>query len=186
MQRKTLGLFFVVLSFGLFVKSTWILAKAELAQLLLAQAWHQRLSGDPAPKPWPWADTWPVAKLSVPRLGESHIVLAGASGRNMAFGPTHMDGTAAPGTRSNSVVSGHRDTHFAFLEHLEPGDEVVLSTPDALDRLYRVETIDVVDEWDRWVLEPTEETTLTLVTCYPFDAVVPGGPGRYVVRAVSN
>ena len=57
MQRKTLGLFFVVLSFGLFVKSTWILAKAELAQLLLAQAWHQRLSGDPAPKPWPWADT---------------------------------------------------------------------------------------------------------------------------------
>ena len=36
MQRKTLGLFFVVLSFGLFVKSTWILAKAELAQLLLA------------------------------------------------------------------------------------------------------------------------------------------------------
>ena len=113
-------------------------------------------------------------------------MLAGASGRNMAFGPTHVDNTAALGTRSNSVVSGHRDTHFAFLEHLEPGDELVLSTPDALDRLYRVETIDVVDEWDRWVLEPTEETTLTLVTCYPFDAVVPGGPGRYVVRAVSD
>lgn len=186
MQGKTLGLLFLALSLGLFGKGAWILAKAELAQLLLVRAWHERLSGEPEPKPWPWADTWPVAEIVVPRLGESHIVLAGASGRNMAFGPTHLDGTAALGSSSNAVLSGHRDTHFAFLEHLEPGDELLVSTPERSDLLYRVETIDVVDEWDRWVLEPTEETTLTLVTCYPFDAVVPGGPGRYVVRAVAH
>ena len=27
---------------------------------------------------------------------------------------------------------------------------------------------------------------LTLVTCYPFDAVVPGGPLRYVVTALAE
>jgi sortase A len=27
--------------------------------------------------------------------------------------------------------------------------------------------------------------TLTLVTCYPFDAIVPGGPLRYAVTAVA-
>jgi sortase A len=185
MQRRTIGLLFVALSLGLFGKGLWIFAKAQLAQVLLARAWHQRLSGEPSPKPWPWADTWPVAELSVPRLHESHIVLAGASGRNMAFGPTHLDGTAELGADSNAVLSGHRDTHFAFLEQLAPGDELLLTTPDARERLYRVETIDVVDEWDRWVVEPTQAATLTLVTCYPFDAIVPGGPGRYVVRAIS-
>ena len=29
-------------------------------------------------KPWPWADTWPVARLVVPSLGIDQIVLEGA------------------------------------------------------------------------------------------------------------
>ena len=33
------------------------------------------------------------------------------------------------------------------------------------------------------VLGPTRDAVLTLVTCYPFDAIKPGGPLRYVVVA---
>lgn len=186
MQRRALGFFFILLALALFGESGWILAKARLAQLLLARAWGERTSGATEPKPWPWADTWPVALLRAPRLGEDQIVLAGASGRNMAFGPTHVASTAKLGEPGNAVLTGHRDTHFAFLERLRRGDVIFIDTPDEKRHRYRVEWAYVVDEHDVWVLDETEETTLTLVTCYPFDAVVPGGPGRYVVRAVSD
>ena len=186
MQRRALGFFFISLALVMFGESIWIIAKAQLAQLLLARAWEQRVSGTTRPKPWPWADTWPVALLRAPRLSEDHVVLAGASGRNMAFGPTHLESTGAIGDASNAVVSGHRDTHFAFLEQLEVGDRIDIDTPDAAHHRYVVEETFVVHENDLWVLEPTGRETLTLVTCFPFDALVPGGAERYVVRAVAH
>ena len=35
----------------------WIHTKAKLAQSLLERAWDRAVAGEPAPKPWPWADT---------------------------------------------------------------------------------------------------------------------------------
>ena len=50
-------------------QGAWIPVKAALAQVLLDNAWRETLySGQPL-KPWPWADTWPVARLSVPAQG---------------------------------------------------------------------------------------------------------------------
>jgi len=40
-----------------------------------------------------------------------------------------------------------------------------------------------VDRHDTWVARDAGDTRLTLVTCYPFDALRPGGPQRYVVAA---
>ena len=68
----------------------WIHAKAMLAQSLLETAWSETLRTGKEVKPWPWADTWPVARLTVPRLGIRRIVLAGASGSSLAFGPGHF------------------------------------------------------------------------------------------------
>lgn len=167
-------------------RGTWILAKAQVAQVLLARAWGATREGESAVKPWPWADTWPVARLSVPRLGVEQVVLAGGHGEAMAFGPGHLGGSAAPGSAGNVVLAGHRDTHFRFLRGLEPGDEVLIEAADRTVRRYRVEETAVVDHRDRRPLAWTLEPTLTLVTCYPFDAVVPGGPLRYVVRAVGE
>ena len=61
-------------------QGSYIHAKAMVAQLLLESAWTETLSGNKEVKPWPWADTWPVARLRAPTLGISRIVLAGASG----------------------------------------------------------------------------------------------------------
>jgi hypothetical protein len=63
------------------------------------------LSGGETVKPWPWADTWPIARLSAPRHGVDLFVLAGATGRTLAFGPGHVDGTARPGRPGCSHVS---------------------------------------------------------------------------------
>lgn len=163
-------------------EAAWIWGKARLAQLLLAGAWQQARAGEEAPRPWPWADTWPVARLYAPG-GESLLVLSGASGRTLAFGPGHVTGTALPGTAGNAVVVGHRDTHFALLRRLAPGDRLVVERPDGGRLAYRVVDTVIVDERDATPLAPAARPTLTLVTCWPFDAIVPGGPLRYVVRA---
>jgi sortase A len=159
-------------------------AKAWLAQILLERAWAETLAGDgPVVRPWPWADTAPLARLQVPALGVDRIVLAGASGRSLAFGPGHLDGTALPGGPGHSVLTGHRDTHFAFLKELDLGDEIRVQGRDGAWRRYRVSGTQVLDSRSARLALGDDRPRLSLVTCYPFDALRPGGPLRYVVSA---
>jgi sortase A len=164
-------------------RAAWIEVKAALAQRLMLRAWRSSQGGGGDARPWPWADTHPIARLTVPRLGVDELVLAGASGRTLAFGPGHLMGTALPGRLGNAVISGHRDTHFAFLRELRVGDRLVTEEPDGRTQRYTVESASIVDRSDLGVAAATSDTRLTLVTCYPFEAIRPGGPLRYVVVA---
>jgi sortase A len=165
-------------------EATVIRAKTLLAQRLIAWAWNRTLATGAAVKPWPWADIFPVARLEVPRQGAALMVLAGASGRTLAFGPGHVDGTPLPGDPGNAVVSGHRDTHFAFLRELRSGDTLVVHSASGRVVRYVVSGIEVVRNKDVRVLLDTGDDRLTLVTCYPFDSPMPGGSLRYVVVAI--
>jgi sortase A len=160
----------------------WIYAKAKLAQLLLEMSWRSALAGEHV-KPWPWADTQAIARLTLEHDGAAIIILSGASGRNMAFGPGHLDGTAMPGEAGNCVITAHRDTHFAPLRYIGPGDIVTLQRPDGRSIRYRVQATRVVRKSDTSVLRQDGRTRLTLITCYPFDAIRPGTPLRWVVVA---
>ncbi len=162
-------------------RGAWIYAKAEVAQILLGRSWADTLAGRERARPWPWADAWPVARIMLP--DGDHIVLSGASGRNLAFAPGHLDGTALPGGTGTCVIAGHRDTHFAILEHLVEGDLVRLEDASGTVTSYRVTATAVVDESETAVLAESVDPTLVLITCWPFHAVNPGGPLRYVVWA---
>ena len=164
-------------------RGAWIQAKAWIAQALIAHAWQRTLAGETHARPWPWADTWPVARLSVPSLGVERYVLEGADGAAMAFGPGHLAGTAPPGAPGNSVISGHRDTHFAFLRKLALGATIVVEMPDGARRAYAVRRMRVLDRSDGWVATQEGPSRLTLVTCFPFGALRAGGAERYVVWA---
>jgi sortase A len=168
---------------GLLADGLWIPAKAALAQQLLERAFAAGRAGGAPVRPWPWADFAPIARLRVPRLGVSVVALSGAAGATLAFGPGHLAGSAAPGEAGNTVLAGHRDTHFAFLQRLRGGDRLRLETPDGRARDYRVVAARVVHERETEWTAPTEDARLTLVTCWPFDALLPGGPWRFVVRA---
>jgi len=183
---RALAVGLTLLGVGCFGQGLWIHAKAGLAQLLLQRAWQRSQAGETRVAPWPWADTWPVASLHAPGQGEEVIVLAGASGRTLAFGPAHLDGSAAPGAPDNTVLAGHRDTHFEFLRDLRAGDALQLETADGALHRYSVTSAEVLHESRTAVLDPVGEKTLTLVTCYPFDALMPGGPLRFVVRAAGR
>ncbi len=172
---------------GAVVQAAWIPAKAVLAQVLIERAWARAAAGVADARPWPWADTEPVARLSAPEHGESVMVLSGFGGHTFAFGPGHLTGSALPGESGNCVLAGHRDTHFAFLEDLKTGDLLTVERPDGVRQEYRVTGAGVVDETETDALDPLTPgegaKVLTLITCYPFHALVPGGPLRYVVRA---
>lgn len=161
----------------------YIHAKAWLAQQLIESSWESTLAGEREVRPWPWADTWPIARLRIP---ESHVdlyVLADASGRSLAFGPGYWNGSAEPGTIGNTIIAAHRDTHFRFLEHAALGQEVLLQTADGREHRYRLTETRVVDSRHERILIDADQPTLTLLTCYPFDAILPGGPLRYVAIA---
>jgi sortase A len=182
---RILALAFGLAGAAVLGKGLWIHAKAWAAQALIRQAWAARQADAPAPRPWPWADTYPLARLAVPRLGIERMVLAGAAGRTLAFGPGLIDGTAAPGMAGVSVLGGHRDTHFAFVRDLRPGDRLTVERPDGRLVRFVVAELAVVHR-DRAVLPAATQdggTWLVLATCWPFDAVDPGTPWRYLAIA---
>ncbi len=179
------GLLIVLLLCGMWQigSASYIHAKAILAQVLLETAWDRTVHGQQEVKPWPWADTWPISRLDVPGLGIDRIVLAGASGSSLAFGPGHLFGSSLPGQQGNTVIAGHRDTHFRFLKDIQRGELIQLQSLTGETIKYEVSETIIVDEKQAEYLVSTSDNTLTLITCYPFDAIRPGGPLRYLVIA---
>ncbi|GAC07301.1 class GN sortase [Paraglaciecola chathamensis] len=229
-----------LVSGGLLVSNgAYMWAKAQLAQVLIAHAWQSSVQAAEIntllpnanqtfkeksfkTKPWPWADTYPVAKIHfysgpTSRFGSQRqarqqelagtrqkklaaqplYVLAGASGRTMAFGPGHMSATPLPIEGGNSVITGHRDTHFAALQHLNQGDLIHVQTLEGQGE-YQVTATFIVHQSQTQIIEsnyfassyfssnsiaPSRQDQLTLITCYPFNSLVPNPTLRYVVSA---
>ena len=167
-----------------FGSGSYIYAKAQFAQYLLNNAWSKTLQGETKVKPWEWADTYPVAKITFNNGQEDYIVLAGGTGRTMAFAPGHVSATPLPGNGGNSVIVGHRDTHFTVLKDLKFGDEIRVQTLNKQIN-YKVANTFIVDQSQSEVMQDFGLEQLTLITCYPFDTIHTGGPLRYVVQAKS-
>ena len=164
-------------------QGAYIYAKAQLAQYLLASAWQESRRTQQPVKPWSWADTWPVAKLEVSAHNIDLIVLAGDTGRTLAFGPGYNLASAKPGDIGNSIISAHRDTHFEFLQQVKLNDEIVIETQQGTRKKFTVKNIQIVDSRNATIPINDDMAMLTLVTCYPFDAIEAGGPLRYIVEA---
>lgn len=163
-------------------QALYIPAKAQVAQVLMSNAWTQQLKTGDLARPWPWADFAPTAKLSFPSQSRSVLAVTDASGESLAFGPTLMAASVKPGARGVAVFAAHRDTHFAFLKDVKPGDEIDVQLPDGARR-FRVTGAQVV-RWDASGIQTHDggAPRIALVTCWPLDAKTPG-PMRYVVWA---
>lgn len=170
--------------------AAWIYGKAYVATILIDDAWQATLanhassqvSSSSINKPWSWADTWPVAEISVPDIGLNEIVLSGDSGTTLAFGPGLSNAGAELDSTGMKLISGHRDTHFSRLKNIAINDEIYIRTPAGKKR-YRVSGIKVVDSRSYTINTTGEAYDLALVTCYPFTAVRSGGYERFVVQA---
>lgn len=176
------GLLLALLTLGVWQLGSglWIQAKAGLAQYLIAAAWQQTLVRHVPVKPWPWADTWPVARLRWQDTVDLYV-LSGANGASLPFGPG-MEANAADNTL---LIAGHRDTHFAFLAHIGHGDRMELIDMQGRKTVFEIETWQVFDSRYERLTVSSKSPALLLVTCYPFDALHTDGPLRLVVKGVA-
>jgi sortase A len=122
----------------------------------------------------------PAGVLAIPAIGLTVPIFVGTSDLILNRGVGLIEGTADPGEDGNVGIAGHRDGFFRGLKDLKIGDAIELQTVDRTLH-YRVKDLRIVEPTDVDVLDPTDEPSITLVTCYPF-YYVGNAPQRYIVR----
>jgi sortase A len=172
------------------LNASWLPAKALLSEKLISYSWHQTIDLQQRIKPWPWADTYPIAELSFLRLDKKIVVLNGGDPTTLAFSA----GAIAPFNQASStrpfVVAGHRDSHFSFLDEVFMNDIISLADKHGQSQLYQVEAIDIVDASTGELPVLADDSSLVLITCYPFTNISNAGTfnnndsnERYVITA---
>jgi sortase A len=119
------------------------------------------------------------ARLYLPRLGASLVVVEGDSDADLMRGPGHMPATPSFGEPGNVGVAGHRyPGSFWDLDELHTGDPLVVETRDRW-YVYRISRELIVGPSDTEVLAAhpagapaTANQFLTLVTCDPIFTTV--------------
>jgi sortase A len=122
----------------------------------------------------------PPGVLTIPAIGLTVPIFEGTSDLVLNRGVGWIEGTAALGVSGNLGLAGHRDGYFRGLKDLKIGDVIEVQTVERTMR-YRVDETLIVEPSDVFVLEPTQEPSITLVTCYPF-YFVGHAPQRYIVK----
>lgn len=116
-----------------------------------------------------------IARIRIPKLGISAVVVNGTERESLQQGPGLFDvypddGVAPiPGAPGNTTIAGHRTTfgaEFNRIDELVPGDEIYLDTVAGTSR-YAVTGQQVVDPMDTTVALPFGDNRITLSTCNP-------------------
>jgi len=181
--HSVLAFFLIIIGLSQFTEGLYIALKAEVAQLLLKQAWAETLEKQTPQKPWPWFDTWPIARMVVPELDEETIILKGVSGQTLAFGPGWLETRGTIGEPGVALIAAHNDTHFSYLKDLKIGQTFYIETINGQKHTFKITDFKIVDTRKKLFLEKTEGSYLILSTCYPFDALVSQTPFRYLAFA---
>lgn len=131
--------------------------------------------------------TIPKINVSAPVVYEPSINEAQIQ-RSLQNGVVHYGSTPKPGQPGNAVIVGHSSNDlwqpgnykfvFVLLDKLSPGDTFSVNY-ESKKYVYEVTETKVVKPTDLSVLAPTNEPSITLITCFP--------PGtsyeRLIVRA---
>lgn len=120
--------------------------------------------------------------LEIPSLGLRTPLYSDTSEVNLNRGAGLIAGMSGPGEGGNLGVAAHRDGTFRALENIRVGAAIEVRTA-GYHYVYRVTSIAVVDRTDAALLRRTDDSAITLVTCYPFRFVGPA-PRRFVVRGL--
>lgn len=124
-----------------------------------------------------------IAVIRVPKLSIQAPVFAGASEAELDRGPGWLRDSSAIGSIGNTAIAGHRDGYFRALKDVALGDKIEVVTRDG-SVSYGVTDIWIVDPDAVHVLDPTDHSAVTLITCYPF-YFVGSAPQRFIVRATA-
>jgi sortase A len=176
------------------LRPAWLQDVYTTAMPIVTELYELRSGSDPVPEPGAEPDPRPVPKpaprfeagepigtIEIPRLRLSSVVIESDEAAALLLGVGHLSDTPMPWSGGNSVLAAHRDTFFRPLAGIRRNDVIRFTTNDA-EFEYIVRDTRIVDPTDVDVLAPTAVSTLTLITCYPFNYIGPA-PQRFVVRA---
>jgi sortase A len=111
-----------------------------------------------------------LTRIVIPAIQVNTVVVEGTGASALRAGAGHYPNTPLPGEEGNVAIAGHRTTYgkpFANLDHLKPGDEILLETPIGKN-VYKVSREPFVVPATQWdVISQTPGRTLTLTTCHP-------------------
>ena len=125
-------------------------------------------------------DDPPLAIMSIGRLDLKVPVYNGTDEVNLNRGAGRIKGTAWIDSPGNLGIAGHRDGFFRVLKDIELGDSIEMLTHKGNSE-FVVSSITIVDPADVSVLASSENSSITLVTCYPF-YFVGHAPKRFIVK----
>lgn len=97
-------------------------------------------------------------------------IVQGNGWEQLKKGVGHYIGSANPGQNGNLILSAHNDIFgelFRYLDRLRPGDEINIATK-TMEFTYVVTGFRIVEPTEVSVLEPSEKSTITLISCYPY------------------
>lgn len=168
-SRRTTGLVLIIMGSALcaYVAGTYLWMYEQ--QRILLHRWSRQAANQP------------LTKLVIPKINLEDVVLEGASTHSLLLGPAHLENTATPGDLGNSVIAGHRDSFFRHVHTLRYGDDIYVLR-GAKQFHYVVRSRRIVRPTNLSVLRQTKDGELTLITCYPTNAIGPA-PERLIVVA---
>lgn len=126
----------------------------------------------------------PVGVMRIEDLNIEIPIYNGTEELNLNRGVGRIKGMARMNEASGNLgIAGHRDGIFRPLKDIQVGEDIEVVTPLGTET-FLVSSITIVPKDDISVLEPTDERTMTIVTCYPFYHVG-NAPKRYIVKATA-
>ncbi len=125
----------------------------------------------------------PEPIITIPKINVSAPVIYPTTTANspnydpeLETGVVHYPNTAVPGQNGNVVIFGHSSNDwwqpgnykfvFVLLDKLVPGDTLSINY-NSKRYIYQVASSRVVEATDISVLAPTNDPTITLITCWP-------------------
>ena len=112
-------------------------------------------------------------RVIIPKIGVNAKVVEGESEQALQKGAWHLPSTSTPDQGSNTVITGHRfrflppnNTTFYLLDKLGAGDQITVIWEDK-EYQYIVKETKVVTPDQVEILNPSEQSILTLFTCTP-------------------
>lgn len=126
----------------------------------------QSLSNIPVPTPGPQQ----AIRVQIPAIRVDAPIVQGDGWEQLKKGVGQHLGSGNPGERANLVFSAHNDIFgeiFRDLERLQPGDEVIVYTNQRAFT-YIITGSQVVEPTQVEVMAPTNQPTVTLISCYPY------------------
>ncbi len=109
-------------------------------------------------------------QIQIPAIGVNAPVVMGDDWEQLKMGAGQHFGSGYPGESGNLVISAHNDIFgeiFRYLDRLKIGDEIIISTQGG-SFTYLVTNTEIVEPTRVDVMAPTNESTITLISCYPY------------------